>query len=182
MLTDIRLAARSSAPGSSRSKVSRLFALTRKRLRDRHNGNAVRVLWGRSVLAVVLITILAYEGTGPARAVRASGADHAHSVFSGQLPNAPGKTLTAVVVEYPPGGSSPPHCHAGSVFAYVLSGQIRSENSATGPVRVYHTGESFFEPPGSTHLVSANASDTEPASLLAVFVAEDHAQLTQPAH
>jgi quercetin dioxygenase-like cupin family protein len=60
----------------------------------------------------------------------------------------------------------------------VLSGAIRSENSATGPARIYHAGESFFEPPGSTHNVSENASTTEPASLLAVFVADDDAKLT----
>jgi quercetin dioxygenase-like cupin family protein len=72
------------------------------------------------------------------------------------------------------------HRHAGSVFAYVLSGSIRSENSATGPVRVYKAGESFFEPPGSEHLVSENASATEPASLLAVFVADDNAHFTVP--
>jgi quercetin dioxygenase-like cupin family protein len=66
-----------------------------------------------------------------------------------KLPNVPGKTLTAVVVTYAPGGKSGAHQHAGSVFAYVLSGAIRSENSATGPVKVYQAGESFFEPPGS---------------------------------
>jgi quercetin dioxygenase-like cupin family protein len=91
-----------------------------------------------------------------------------------------GKTLTAVVVRYPPGEASPPHHHAGSVYAYVLSGAIRSQNSATGPAKVYRAGESFFEPPGSDHLISANASATEPASLLAVFVADDHATLTMP--
>jgi quercetin dioxygenase-like cupin family protein len=60
----------------------------------------------------------------------------------------------------------------------VLSGSIRSENSATGPAKVYKAGECFFEPPGSEHLVSENASATEPASLLAVFVAADGARLT----
>jgi len=60
----------------------------------------------------------------------------------------------------------------------VLSGAVRSENSATGPARVYKAGESFFEPSGSEHVVSENASATEPASLLAVFVADDGAQLT----
>ncbi len=94
------------------------------------------------------------------------------------LGNAPGKTLTALVVTYPPGGSSPVHHHAGSVFAFVLSGAIRSQNSATGPVKVYKAGESFFEPPGSRHLVSANASATQEARLLAVIVAEDGARLT----
>jgi quercetin dioxygenase-like cupin family protein len=140
----------------------------------------ITVRW--SLLGVVLIGILVYAGRGLVRAVRASDAGQEHTVFSGQLPNVPGKTLTAIVVDYGPGDSTPAHRHAGSVLAYVMSGQIRSENSATGAVRVYHTGESFFEPPGSIHLVSANASDMDPASLLAVFVADDHAQLTQPAH
>lgn len=101
-------------------------------------------------------------------------------VFATQLPNVPGKALTAVVVRYAPGEASPAHHHAGSVYAYVLSGAIRSQNSATGPAKVYRAGESFFEPPGSDHLISANASATEPASLLAVFVADDHATLTMP--
>jgi quercetin dioxygenase-like cupin family protein len=95
-----------------------------------------------------------------------------------KLPNVPGKTITAVVVNYAPGGKSVSHRHAGSVLAYVLSGTIRSENSATGPARVYKAGESFFEPAGSEHVVSENASATEAASLLAVFVADDGAQLT----
>ncbi len=134
-------------------------------------------LWG-----VVLLAVLVCGGAGLLRTVRANGAGHDRTGFSAKLPNVAGKTLTAVVVEYGPGGSPPAHRHAGSVFAYVLSGQIRSENSATGPSRVYRAGETFFEPPGSTHLVSANASDMDPASLLAVFVADDHAQLTQAAH
>jgi quercetin dioxygenase-like cupin family protein len=95
-----------------------------------------------------------------------------------KLANIPGQTLTVVTVNYPPGGKSRRHHHAGSVYAYVLSGVVRSENSATGPVKVYKAGESFFEPPGSTHLISENASGTKPASLLAVFIAEDGAQLT----
>ena len=95
------------------------------------------------------------------------------------LRNVPGKTLTAVVVTYAPAGKSGAHQHAGSVFAYVLSGAIRSENSATGLVKVYQAGESFFEPPGSQHLIGEDSSATEPASLLAVFVADDGAQLTR---
>jgi quercetin dioxygenase-like cupin family protein len=139
----------------------------------------ITVRWRLFAVALIAIVVCGFAGLVPA--VRASGARQEHTVFSGQLPNVPGKTLTAIVVEYGPGESTPAHRHAGSVFAYVISGQIRSENSATGPVRVYHAGETFFEPPGSTHLVSANASDMDPASLLAVLVADDHAQLTQPA-
>jgi quercetin dioxygenase-like cupin family protein len=111
----------------------------------------------------------------------AAGADagaQVKQVSTEKLPNVPGKSLTAVVVTYAPGGKSSKHHHAGSVFAYVLSGAIRSESSATGPAKVYRAGESFFEPPGSEHLISENASATEPASLLAVFVADTGAQLT----
>lgn len=96
-----------------------------------------------------------------------------------KLPNVPGHTLTAEVVDYPPGGKSSVHHHAGSVFAYVLTGSIRSQNSATGPARIYKPGETFFEPPGSVHLISENASTSEPASLLAIHVAEDGAVLTK---
>ena len=94
------------------------------------------------------------------------------------LPKVPGKRITVTVVSYAPGQKSGSHHHPGSVVAYVLSGAIRSENSATGPVKVYKAGESFFEPPGSHHLISENASATEPTGLLAVHVADDGAQLT----
>jgi quercetin dioxygenase-like cupin family protein len=113
----------------------------------------------------------------PAVAAEPTAADISR-VFASQLPNVPGKTLTAVVVRYAPGAASPSHRHAGSVFAYVLSGVVRSQVSTGGPAKDYKVGESFFEPPGSEHLVSANASTTEPASLLAIFVADDGAVLT----
>jgi quercetin dioxygenase-like cupin family protein len=101
--------------------------------------------------------------------------------FKEKLPHVPGQEITGLHVTYAPGGKSAAHAHAGSVYAYVLSGKIRSENSATGPARVYSAGEGFFEPPGSVHTVSENASDTEPAALLAIFVADEGAQLTKPA-
>ena len=121
--------------------------------------------------AMVLACLVAAPGASVA------AQETVRPAFSDKLPNVPGKTLTALVVTYPPGGRSARHHHAGSVFAYVLSGSIRSQTSATGPARIYKTGESFFEPPGSTHLISENASATEPASLLAVFVADDGASL-----
>ena len=125
-------------------------------------------------VAAMAVVALAIAG---AHAAHAEG-DKVTPVRSEKLPNVPGKSLTAVVVNYAPGGKSASHHHAGSVFAYVLSGSIRSENSATGPARVYKAGENFFEPPGSEHLVSENASATESASLLAVHIADDGAGLT----
>jgi quercetin dioxygenase-like cupin family protein len=105
----------------------------------------------------------------------------ARQVFSEVLPNVPGKRLSLVQVTYQPGAKSSSHAHAGSVYAFVLSGKIRSEVSTLGPAKVYAAGEGFFEAPGSVHRVSENASDTEPASLLAIFVADDGAQLTRAA-
>lgn len=63
--------------------------------------------------------------------------------FAYDLPNLPGQTMTAVLVEYPPGASSPPHHHTdkGSVVAYVLEGAIRSKVNEDPP-RVYKAGES----------------------------------------
>jgi quercetin dioxygenase-like cupin family protein len=105
-----------------------------------------------------------------------------HEKFVGveSLPNVSGKSITAIVVRYAGGEKSPAHRHAGSVFAYVLTGSIRSENSATGAAKTYVAGEFFFEPPGSVHRISENASATEPASLLAIFVADSDAKLTTP--
>lgn len=94
-------------------------------------------------------------------------------VFEHALPNVEGKRMAAVLVSYPPGSKSLPHRHAGSAFiyAYVLSGAIRSQ-VGDDTAQVFRTGESFYETPGSHHRMSENASDTEPASLLAVFVVD----------
>ena len=89
------------------------------------------------------------------------------------IPNIPGKSLIAVVVDYPPGAASPSHLHATSAFiyAYVVSGAIESQVN-DGPKQILHAGESFYEPPGARHAVSRNASKTQPAKLLAVFVVD----------
>ena len=106
-----------------------------------------------------------------------AGRETVELITSQALPNVPGKRITVVRVSYGPGGASRPHRHAGSVTAYITKGEIRSQLGG-GPVETFQVGQSFFEPPGSTHLVSANASATEPAELIAVFVADEGAQLT----
>ena len=99
--------------------------------------------------------------------------------FQRDLPNIPGKKIVTVVVEYPPGGKSPSHRHAPSAFiyAYVLSGSIRSKVD-DGPAKVYEEGEDFFEEPGAHHVVSENASKTRPAKMLAVFIVDAGEPLT----
>jgi quercetin dioxygenase-like cupin family protein len=141
-------------------------------------------LWNQNILTSGLITactiavhiLLGLDGIALAKD------SNGHEKFVGveALPNVSGKSITAIVVRYAGGEKSPAHRHAGSVFAYILTGSIRSENSATGAAKVYNAGEFFFEPPGSVHRISENASATEPATLLAIFVADDDAKLTTP--
>jgi quercetin dioxygenase-like cupin family protein len=101
-------------------------------------------------------------------------------VFDQRLPNVPGKSMRGVLVEYGPGASSPAHTHAKSAFIYatVLEGDIRIQIN-DGPAKVYRAGENWAERPGDRHNVSANASKTKPARLLAVFVVDtDETELT----
>jgi quercetin dioxygenase-like cupin family protein len=92
-------------------------------------------------------------------------------VFDHPIPNIPGKSMRGVLVEYGPGAGSPSHTHPKTAFIYatVLEGSIRSAVNGA-PAKVYNVGENFIEEPGSHHEVSANASDSKPAKLLAVFV------------
>jgi quercetin dioxygenase-like cupin family protein len=119
------------------------------------------------------VPLLAAAITFGASPAIAQNQDQVTVVFEHALPNVEGKRIVAVMVNYPPGGKSLAHRHAASAFiyAYVLSGAIRSQ-VGVDPAKVYHTGEGFYELPGSHHRISENASDKESASLLAVFIVD----------
>lgn len=123
----------------------------------------------RTVFVKLTLTAIAL-GVAPGLA---QNLEQVKPIFEHVIPNAQGKSMVAVVVSYPPGGKSPAHHHAKSAFiyAYVLSGAIRSQ-VGDEPAKVYRVGEGFYEVPGSQHRISENASDKEPASLLAVFVVD----------
>ena len=93
--------------------------------------------------------------------------------FAGAIPNIPGKSLIANEVNYGPGEATAAHTHETSAFiyAYVISGAIESKVN-DGETRIYHAGESFTEPPGAIHSICRNASKTEPAKMLVVFVVD----------
>jgi quercetin dioxygenase-like cupin family protein len=65
----------------------------------------------------------------------------------------------------------PDHPSSAFIFARVLEGAIRSKVNDE-PERTYQAGESWAEKPGDHHPVSRNASNTEPAKLLAIFVVD----------
>jgi quercetin dioxygenase-like cupin family protein len=102
--------------------------------------------------------------------------------FAGAIPNIPGKSLIANEVNYGPGEATPAHTHETSAFiyAYVISGAIESKVN-DGETRIYHAGESFTEPPGAIHSICRNASKTEPAKMLVVFVVDtNHKAMLTP--
>jgi quercetin dioxygenase-like cupin family protein len=123
--------------------------------------------------AFVVAVLGVLAAVASATPVRAQQGETVTPHFDHAIPNIPGKSLVAIVVDYAPGGASPSHTHAKSAFilGYVLSGAIESQVNDE-PARVYRAGESFYETPGSRHPVSRNASKTEPAKLLAVFVVD----------
>src|SRR5215470_11707474 len=128
----------------------------------------MRRVMGTLCFGLVLTAIGFGVSAAPARY-----GDDVKVAFDHAIPNIEGKRMVAVVVSYPPGGSSPAHHHAPSAFIYaqVLSGAIRSQVD-NEPAKVCHVGEGFYEVPGAHHRISENASDRDPASLLAVFVVD----------
>ncbi|NBF02243.1 cupin domain-containing protein [Pseudomonas sp. Fl5BN2] len=95
------------------------------------------------------------------------------------LGNLPGKKVMLLTVDYAPGQATVPHRHAGAAMAYVLQGAITSQVN-DGPSITYKVGESWFEPAGSQHPVSANASQTEPAKLLVFMLMEAKDEVLTP--
>ena len=149
--------------------------------------------WGLSLAALGGLAAIGFAALAPSapreHALHMAGATPSAEAQAGRpavtarpvacekLPHVPGKSITTVVVHFPPGGFSPKHRHAGSVTVHVLQGAIRSQ-LAGGPVGTFGAGDSFFEPPGAVHVFAENVSASEPAEVLAIFVADDCAVLT----
>jgi quercetin dioxygenase-like cupin family protein len=93
------------------------------------------------------------------------------------LPNVKGKTFTSEIVYFPPNARAAPHRHGSAfVYAYVLEGTVRSQLVGE-PVRTYHQGQNWVEPPGAHHLLTENTSRTKPAKLLVIFISNPGAKL-----
>src|SRR5262252_9070977 len=91
-------------------------------------------------------------------------------VISQELPGEPQRDISLIEVTYPPATGAPPHLHANGVMAFVVSGTIVSK-VGDGTEQTFHAGDAWWEPPGAIHRVSRNASSTDPARLLAIYVA-----------
>ena len=134
----------------------------------------------RFIYALLVCALIAAVGVRPGLA--ADNGPKVTIVFDHALPNVPGKSIKGVLVEYGPGVATPGHIHPKSAFIYatVLEGAIRTSVN-DGPVVTYRAGQNFPEMPGDRHTLDENASKTEPAKLLAVFVVDtDEKELLTP--
>ena len=134
----------------------------------------------RFIYALILCALIATVGVGSG--IAADEGPKVTLVFDHALPNVPGKSIKGVLVEYGPGVKSSAHTHPKSAFIYatVLEGAIRTSVN-NGPAVIYRAGQNFPEMPGDRHTLDENASKTEPAKLLAVFVVDtDEKELTTP--
>ena len=104
-------------------------------------------------------------------------------VFKHDLPNLAMDDweVTVSYVDYAPGRVGAAHRHPGFVLAYVLEGSVIAKISGQGEEKTYTAGQMFYEQPGATHEVSKNASQTQPARLLAMIFAKKGSTLTTPA-
>lgn len=127
------------------------------------------------------LTLLAALLCAPIASAQENRQRSSKTAFSHALPKLDGDKLEASVVEviYGPGAASPVHSHPCPVVGYVLQGSVRMQVKGSGEA-IYKAGESFYEEPNGVHLVSANASVTEPAKFLAFFVCDQKVRLSTP--
>jgi quercetin dioxygenase-like cupin family protein len=100
-------------------------------------------------------------------------------LLSKDLAGVPGKELSMITVEYPPGGSSPAHTHHAQALVYVLEGSIVMQVKGKAPVTLT-AGQTFYEGPDDVHLVSRNASHTARAKYVVFLVKSKGAPILTP--
>jgi quercetin dioxygenase-like cupin family protein len=134
----------------------------------------------RDAVASLAVLLDLAVASAHAQTPQAGAAAPRPPIFRRDLPNVSldGWEITVSHVDYPPGRVGQPHQHRGFLFAYVLEGSVIAQVIGEGvsdEVRTYRAGEMFYEPIGATHQVSRNASETQPARLLAINLARKEA-------
>jgi quercetin dioxygenase-like cupin family protein len=123
-----------------------------------------------SLLSLAVTAAASLHGPAAAQPTPAGTASTRRDVITQSLPGDPQRDITLVEVTYPPGAGSPPHMHANGVMAFVVAGTIVSK-VGDGPEQAFHAGDAWWEPEGAIHRVSRNASATQTATLLAIYIA-----------
>src|SRR4030095_1399687 len=130
--------------------------------------------------ALALIVMLGAGAFVPAMSQQQTPATNVTTLLKEAIAELPGREIIMVTLDIPPGGGSPPHRHPGHpIFGYVLEGADKLKLDQ-GTETILTKGQTFHEAPGQLHAVSANASLTEPAKVLAFVVAESGKPITVP--
>ncbi|HKA82191.1 MAG TPA: cupin domain-containing protein [Xanthobacteraceae bacterium] len=130
--------------------------------------------------AASLTAIIGVAALVPASSQQPAPATKVTAVMKESLPELPGREVIVITLDIPPGAASPPHRHPGHhVFGYVLEGSYKIKVDQ-GPEQVLTKGQTFHEAPGQLHAVSANASQTEPAKVVAFLIVESGKPITVP--
>ena len=124
-----------------------------------------------AICALAVTTAVLFAGPSMADENPEASKPRVVPLVARDLPEFPGKEATLATVEYLPGGASRPHRHGAHVFVYVLEGSYATQ-VAGGERKVLKPGETFYESPSDEHVVSENASATEPVKIL-VFMLKD---------
>ncbi len=133
----------------------------------------------RAALIAAFLLVLGFVPIQAQSPAPNSRKDRARVLLSTPIPALDGAHVktTLVEVNYGPGEASPPHTHPCAVVGYVVEGSLRMRVEGQ-PEKLYSVGESFYEAPNGVHAVSANASATQPAKLIAYFVCDHDAPLS----
>ena len=95
----------------------------------------------------------------------ATHAQQVNTLLTKQLPEAPGKEIEVITVNYAPGAVDPIHRHDAHAVVYVLDGEVEMQVRG-GTLSRLGPGQVFYESPEDVHTVSCNASKTKPAKVL----------------
>ena len=101
------------------------------------------------------------------------------SLLSKDLSGVPGKEISMITVDYPPGGSTPIHTHSAQAMVYVLDGSIVMQVKGGEPMTL-GPGQTYYEGPDDVHTVSRNASKTAPAKFVVFLVKQKGAPILTP--
>ncbi|MEM5383060.1 cupin domain-containing protein [Paraburkholderia phymatum] len=129
----------------------------------------------RSIMSLLVVT-----GALMGQAARAAAPEAIVTpVMTQPLDDYPGKEALMITVEYPPGSVDPVHRHYAHGFIYVLEGSIVMQVKGGKEVTL-KPGQSFYEGPNDVHTVGRNASQTQPAKFLVVFLKNKGAPILVP--
>jgi len=101
------------------------------------------------------------------------------ALMSKDLAGVPGRELTMIAVEYPPGEADPVHTHHAQALVYVLEGSIVMQVKGGTPVTL-SPGQTFYEGPDDVHIVGRNASNSKPAKFVVFLVKDKGAPILTP--